>query len=300
MRRLRFGPYTVETSNEDKMLFPDSGLTKGDLIDYYRRIADTMLPHLADRTLSLQRFPDGLGSGGFYQKQAGDYFPDWIERVKVKKEGGQNTQVVIANAATLVYLANQAMITPHVWLSRSDRLRYPDRLVFDLDPPTDDFAPVRDAAEAMLSLLDDLGLPTFVQTTGSRGVHLVVPLDRSEDFDTVREFAKQAADRVADESSDRFTTAIRKEKRSGKLFIDVNRNAYGQTFVAPYAVRAREGAPVATPLRRDELGRANLHARSYTIENIFHRLGNIEDPWKGIKRRAVSLRKARTKLGKTK
>ncbi len=297
MRRLRFGRYTVETSNEEKVLFPESGFTKGDLIEYYRRIADTMLPHLRNRTLSLQRFPDGLGSDGFFQKQAGDYFPDWIERVKIKKEGGENVQVVIANAATLVYLANQAMTTPHVWLSRRDRLHHPDRLVFDLDPPTDDFAQVRDAAEAMLNLLDDLGLPTFIQTTGSRGVHIVVPLDRSEDFDSVREFARRVADQVAGESPDRFTTAIRKEKRSGRLFIDVNRNAYGQTAVAPYAIRARENAPIATPIRRDELDRTDLDARSYTIDNIFHRLGNIQDPWEGINRRAVSLENARKKLG---
>ena len=297
MGKISFGKYTVETSNEDKTFFPDEDLTKGDLIEYYRKIADAILPHLRNRTLSMQRFPDGIQKSGFYQKEAGDYFPDWVKTVKIKKEGGSNTQVVIDKTATLVYLANQAMVTPHVWLSKIDKLDYPDRLVFDLDPPGDGFAPVRKAAKKLVAFLDDeLGLPVFVQTTGSRGLHVVVPLDRSADFDTVRAFAQDAAKVLADRNSDELTVEVRKNRRRGRLFLDTARNAYAQTFVAPYSVRARSGAPVATPLGLEELGDSRLHAQKYTIRNIHRRLARRKDPWAKINRRAVSLKKAEKNL----
>ena len=170
MATLQFGRYTVETSNTDKIFFPGEKITKGDVIEYYHKIADYMLPHLKDRPLAMQRFPDGLGGESFFQKDISDYFPDWIDRTKVRKEDGSVTQVVCNNTATLVYLANQACLTPHVWLSKVDKLDYPDRLVFDLDPPSDDFAPVRDAAQLALELFDELRLSVFVQTTGSKGV----------------------------------------------------------------------------------------------------------------------------------
>ncbi len=297
MAEHKIGKYTIETSNEDKEVFPDAGLTKGNVIDYYEKIAGVMLPYLKDRTVSMQRFPDGIGTKGFYQKKAGGYFPDWIDTVSVKKEGGANTQVVINKAATLVYLANQAMLTPHIWLSRTDKLDHPDRLVFDLDPPDDDFTPVREAAKKVCHFLDDeLGLPVFVQTTGSRGLHVVVPLDRSAGFDSVREFAQDAAKILAGRHPDTLTVEVRKNKRQGRLFLDTARNAYAQTFVAPYALRPRAGAPVATPLELEELKDPKLHARRFTVKNIFRRLGGREDPWKGMNRRAVSLKKARKKL----
>lgn len=296
MTNLSFGRYTVEISNEDKVFFPDAGITKGDVIAYYRKIADTILPHLKDRTLSMQRFPDGITSDGFYQKEAGDYFPDWIKTVKIKKKNGSNNQVVIENAATLVYLANQGMITPHIWLSRIDKPDHPDRLVFDLDPPGDDFGPVRTAAKELVAFLDDLGLPAFVQTTGSTGLHLAVPLDRSENFDSVRDFAQKIASILADRHPDDLTTEVRKQKRRGRVFLDTARNAYGQTFVAPYSLRPRADAPVAAPITFKELDRSSLSPRKYTIRNIFHRLGAVHDPWRNINRRAVSLAKARRAL----
>lgn len=294
---LTFGNYTVELSNEDKVLFPESGMTKGELIDYYEKIADTMLPHLQDRPVTLQRFPDGIDKEGFYQKSISDYFPDWIERETVSKENGKVTHVICNNTATLVYLANQACITPHVWTSRRSKPHHPDLMVFDLDPPSDDFTPVRQAARALHELLGDLDLRSFVKTTGSKGAHVVVPLDKRANFDTVRDIGQRIAKKMAEQDPDEWTTEQRKDKRKGRVFIDTNRNAYGQTAVTPYAVRARENAPVATPLHWDELDDSDLTSTSFTIKSMFRRLGQTDDPWKNIYRHQQSLEKAEKKLG---
>lgn len=293
---LRFGPYTVEVTSRDKVLFPDAGVTKGEMIDYYREVADRMVPYLEERPLVMQRFPDGIDAEGFYQKNAPDHFPDWIETVTVEKEGGTVDHVVCGNAATLVYLANQGVITPHVWLSRIDRLDHPDRMIFDLDPPDDDFGIVREAARELRDLLDELGLAAWPMTTGGRGLHLIVPLDRSEPFDAVRDFAHRVADRLAERHPERFTTATRKDKRRGRLFLDYLRNAYAQTGVPPYAVRPRPGAPVAVPLDWDEVDDPDLRGNSYTIENVLQRIARKDDPWKGLMRHARSLEKPRQRL----
>jgi bifunctional non-homologous end joining protein LigD len=292
------GGHRVELSNQDKVLFPRSGLTKGDLVDYYRRIAEVMLPHLQGRPISMQRFPDGIDGEGFYQKEVPGYFPDWIERadVLVQGEGKRQPQVLVNQAATLVYLANQACITPHTWLSRVGHLDRPDKLIFDLDPPGDDFGAVRGAARALHDLLDEIGLPSRVMTTGSRGVHVVVQLVAQASFDDVRAFAREIADLLAARGPEKWTTEPRKDKRRGRLFLDTMRNAYGQTSVPPYAVRAREDAPVATPLDWDELGDPAIHSRTYTIANIFRRLGQKADPWTAKESRPVGLDEARAKL----
>lgn len=293
---LRFGRYTVEVSKLDKVLFPDAGVTKGDLIDYYREIADRMVPYLRERPVVMQRFPDGIDEEGFYQKDAPGHFPDWIETVTVEKEGGTVDHVVCGNAATLVYLANQGVITPHVWLSRIDAPRRPDRMIFDLDPPDDDFGIVRDAARALRHLLDEVGLEAWPMATGGRGLHLIVPLDRSEEFDPVRDFAHRVADRLAAREPDRFTTETRKNKRRGRLFLDYLRNAYAQTGVPPYAVRPRPGAPVAVPLDWDDLDDPDLKGNAWTVENVFRRVSRKDDPWKGMTRHARSLEKPRERL----
>ena len=294
---MRVGSRELELSRLDKTLFPESGLTKRDLIDYYGRIADTALPHYRDRPLTMQRFPDGIGSDGFFEKSIPDHFPDWIDRVRLEKQDGAVTYVVANEKATLVYLANQACITPHLGLARCSKPRHPDRLIFDLDPSDDDFAKVRSAALALRSLLDDLGLTSFVQTTGSRGLHVLVPLDRSSTFETTREFARAVAARIAGDAPDERTTEQRKSQRGQRVFIDCLRNAYGQTGVAPYAVRALERAPVATPLRWKEVETGILHPQKFTLKNIFRRLGQIRDPWQGIGRSARSLDEARERLG---
>jgi bifunctional non-homologous end joining protein LigD len=294
---LRIGPHIVELAHPDKVLFPGAPpLTKRDLVEYYRRIARTMLPYLAGRPVTMQRFPDGIEAEGFLQKQVSDYFPTWVARVTVPKEGGTVTHVLCQNAATLVYLADQACITPHVWLSRVDKPRHPDRLIFDLDPPDDEFAPVRAAARLVGALLRDLGLTAYLMTTGSRGVHVVAPLDRRADFDLVRAFARDAAALLAHRHPQELTVEARIKNREGRLLLDIARNAYAQTSVAPYAVRAKRGAPVAAPLEWKELEDRALNAHTYHLGNIFLRLERRGDPWKGIARHAHSLAAPRRRL----
>jgi bifunctional non-homologous end joining protein LigD len=286
----------VELSNTTKVLFPQAGLTKGDLIEYYRKIAPVMLPHIEDRPLSLQRYPDGIEAEGFMQKNASDYFPSWVRRARLAKEGGAVDHVVAGDAATLVYLANQAAVTLHTGLSRVDRIDHPDRMVIDFDPSDDDFAKVRSAALAARALLERVGLVPFVQTTGSRGLHVWVPLDRSADFDEVRAFASDVAERLVARAPDELTTAQRKAGRGERVFLDVGRNAYGQTAVAPYSVRARPEASVATPLDWAELDDAGLGPRRYTIANLFRRLGQKPDPWAEIGRHARAAEAAAERL----
>ena len=296
MSKLKFGRYTVETSNEEKLFFPDEEISKGDLIDYYQKIAEKLVPCVKERPLVMKRYPDGIKGESFFQKEIGDYFPDWIERVKVKKKGGTVTHVQCDNAATLVYLANQACIELHPWLSRSDKLHYPDQLIIDLDPSGDDFSQAVFGARVLKELFDELDLKAFLKTTGSRGLHVLVPLDRRANFDKVREFAQDTAKLLAQRHSDKLTIEARKAKRRGRLLIDTARNAYAQTAVAPYAVRAKPGAPVATPLDWDEIGNKKLNSQSYNVRNIFRRLGRKTDPWKDLPRLGRSLKEARRRL----
>lgn len=296
---MRIGRHEVELSNRDKILFPDDAITKGELIDYYREISPIMLPHLRDRALTLHRFPDGIGSGGFYQQNASAYFPDWITLATLGKGPDKTEHAVCNDAASLVYLANQAAIALHVWPVRIDRPDCPDRMIFDLDPADTGFETVRFAALLLFELLSNaLDLRCFVMTTGSRGLHVVVPLDRSSDFDSVRDFARELADRTAARAPDRLTTEQRKNKRRGRLFLDTTRNAYGQTAVAPYSVRARPGAPIATPLEWKEVDDPRLASDRYRLGNIFRRLGRKKDPWRSIKRHAARLETRRKRLAR--
>ena len=287
---------TVKLSNPRKVLFPAAGLTKADLIDYYRRVAPVMLPHLAGRPLSFERYPEGIAAEGFMQKNASDYFPSWIRRVRLAKQDGVVDHVVAEDPAALIYLANQACITFHVWLSRTDRVDHPDRMVLDLDPSDDDFAKVKRAAREARALLEELGLAPFLQVTGSRGLHIWVPLDRSADFDQVRAFASGVAERLVARRPGELTTAQRKAKRGDRVFVDVARNAYAQTAVAPYSVRARAQAPIATPIEWAELEDAKLGPQRYTVRNIFRRLARKRDPWAEIQRHARPVHAAQERL----
>lgn len=292
----RFGPYTVELKNLDKVLYPDAGITKGDVIEYYRWIADLMLPWLHDRVLTLERFPDGIQAEGFIQKNIPDYFPSWFTRRTVEASDGDQDVPVCSNLASLVYVANQGSITQHVWLSRLDRRHHPDQMIFDLDPPGEDFEEVRRAAVDCLEVLDALDLSAGIKTTGSRGLHVTVPLRRQEGFDTVRSFARDCARLLVTRHPDRFTLEQRIDQREGKLYLDIQRNAYGQTVVAPYSLRAREGAPVAMPIARRALDDPALHARVYTLGNIHRYLRQTANPWQDLRRHARSLAPARKKL----
>ena len=286
---------TVRIPNPEKPLFPD-GLTKAELAAYYERIAETMLPHVRGRAVHMQRFPDGIGGEVVQQKQVPDYFPDFVRRATVpRKGGGEVVHAVIENPETLVYLAGQACITPHVWLSRVARLDCPDMVVFDLDPPGRDLAPVRRAARTIRDVLQDAGLAAFVKTTGSRGLHVVSPLKPEAGFDQVRAFARDVAALVADRDPAAYTTEQRKEKRRGRLYLDTARNGYAQTAVAPYAVRGLPGAPVAVPLEWTEVGR--VEPQDFTVRNVFRRLGRRRDPWAAMADAARPLGDARARLG---
>lgn len=295
---LRIGRYTIPATHLDHVLFPEDGISEGDLLDYYRRIAPIMLPHVKDRPVMMHRFPGGIAKPGFYQKDIGSSFPDWVDRVTVKKVGGTVTHLLINKSATLAYLADAACITPHVWLSRKDKLSHPDRLIFDLDHESGDFEKIRFAAGKLRGALVSLRLTPFLMTTGSRGLHVVIPLDRRLPFDPVRAFARQLAERLAREFPLMLTVEARKTKRRGRVLIDTQRNGYAQTSVPPYAVRARAGAPVAAPLNWSELNRPNLRSNLYTIRSISQRLGRLGDPWREIDRRPYSLTAASRRLAK--
>lgn len=288
----------VEIKNQNKPFFPRQDVTKGDLIDYYGKIADYMLPYLKNRPLTLSRFPDGIDEEGFYQKEVPDYFPEWIKTTEVeKREGGSIRQVVCNDKPTLVYLVNQGTTSFHPWLSTTSGLNKPDRLVFDLDPPQGNFDLVIKGAKTLRRCLEEeLGLSAFVLATGSEGMHVITPIKPDKTFKEVRQFAKKIADFVTRDQPDSFTTEVRKNKRNDRLYIDYMRNAYGQTSIAPYSIRALEGAPVATPLEWDELNKNDLSSDSYHIKNIFRRLSQREDPWNQFHNQAKDIDESRRRL----
>ena len=294
---LQIGDREVEISRPEKILFPEDGITKRELADYYRRIAPWMLPHLRDRSLAMECYPDGIDRPSFFRKNAPSHFPGWIRTVTIaKKSGGAVRHVVCNDVARLVYLANQACITPHIWFSRIDKLACPDQMMFDLDPSGDTFGPVKTTAQSLKRLLDRLGLPAYLKTTGSRGLHVAVPLRRSEGFDSVRAFARELAKIVVSQEPAQRTLDQRKSRRRGRVFVDVNRNAYAQLVVPAYAVRARRGAPVSLPLDWEELEREDLRPDGVTIRTVFDRLQKVGDPWADFWQRRAALDRARQKL----
>jgi len=295
---IKIGDISFELSNEDKIYFPKAKITKGELLEYYQRIAPTMFPYIKDHLITMQRFPDGINEEGFYQKDAPDYFPSWIKTKKIsKKEGGSVDYVVINNQATIVYLVNQGCITIHSMLSKVNKIKYPDKMIFDLDPSGKaTYSDVIWTAKEIKKILDKLQVKTFVMTTGSRGAHVVVPLKPELTFDKVRAFARDVAKFLVKKYPEKLTLEMSKSKRGNKIFIDILRNAFGATGVAPYSVRAREGAPVATPLEWDELLQKKYGSQKFTIKNIFRRLAQKNDPWQDFFKSAQSLKKAQKKL----
>ena len=285
----------VQISRPDKVLIPP-GATKADLAGYYETVAPAMLPLIARRPLNFERFPDGIEGHRIFQQHAARHFPEWIGRAEVAAKDGKVEHVVARDAATLVYLAGQACITFHAWLSRSDRLERPDRLIVDLDPSGEDPEEVRRAALIIGALLRELRLEPWAMTTGSRGYHVVVPLQRRLEFGPVREFARKLAELAVAREPKLFTIEQRKAKRGGKILIDVMRNAYAHTSVAPYSVRPRPRAPVATPLFWEELEDAATGPRRWTLESVPRRLQREGDPWAQIGGAATSLTRARRLL----
>jgi bifunctional non-homologous end joining protein LigD len=275
----------VVVSHPERVVFPDIGLTKGEVVDFYVRIADWIVPHLRGRPLTMQIFPKGVGEPGTYIKERRKHFPDWVPGVVVptsaatsRKRGGEGIEMpVIDSGDALAYLANQGMVTPHVWLTRAEDPSHPDRLVFDLDPSTEDLGIVRDTALELRELLGAHGLVPYVKATGSRGLHVTVPLDRTAPIEAVRAFAEAVAADLADRHPDTLTTAFSKAERGTRLFLDVMRNGRSQTEVAAYGLRGLPGAPVAAPLEWSEV--RTFQPRKWTVANIFRRLAAREDPW---------------------
>jgi bifunctional non-homologous end joining protein LigD len=288
-------PATVELSHLDKVLFPKQQITKGELVEYYRSVAGRMLPQVHDRPLALVRYPNGIDAGSFFQQSAPPHTPSWIKRVTVPKENGEITHVLCQDEPTLRYLANQAAVTLHCWLARADRPERPDQVLFDLDPP-DGFGEAVHAALALRELLTDLGLPSLVKTTGGRGLHVSVPIARRYVPDELREFARGVCAVLASREPDRFTDEVRKNKRRGRLFLDISRNAYAQLIVAPYTVRANAEAHVATPLAWSELEDDELRPGRFTLRTMDRRLAE-PDPWRDPPTPASSLTAARRRIG---
>jgi bifunctional non-homologous end joining protein LigD len=272
----------VKLSNPDKVLFPQDGITKAELAEHYARVAALMVPHCKDRPMNLWRWNRGIDHDVVVQQSLPKGAPDWVKRCEVpRRKGGEIVHGMINDADTLRWLAQQNCITPHVWNARCDKRDSPDRIVFDLDPTGEDFAQVREGALAVAELLREYDLVPYAKVSGSRGIHIIAPLKRTRSADEIRAGSQVLADRVAAEHPDTLTTEWRKEKRGGRILVDVARNTYGQTIVAPYAVRALAGAPVAVPVTWDEVADPALHPRGFKLREIEERIA-AGDPWAGI------------------
>ena len=294
---LQVGGRTVQVSSVAKPFFPDAGLVKGDLLAYYRDVAEVMLPYLRGRPLNLQRFPNGVNGKGFWQQGASEHFPDWIRTVTVERRGRGGTvdHVVCDDAATIVYLANLSTVTFHAWTSTVEHLAQPDLVIIDLDPdPDQGLEVVRAAARSVKAACEEVGLASFIQTSGSRGYHVVMPLQPGPDVEVVRDFAAELALLVAARDPDRLSVEWRKAKRDGRLLLDTARMGYAQTLVAPYSVRPKPEAPVATPIEWSELGR--VEPRSYTVANLRRRQARKTDPWAGMADHAAVFDPVRSRL----
>jgi bifunctional non-homologous end joining protein LigD len=287
------GAHQIEIGNPDKLMFPGDGITKRDVARYYARVADVMVPHLDGRPLAMERYPDGIDGERFFQKQVPDHFPEWIPRVELERErGGTVTHVVADDAAVLVYLADQACLALHRLLTHVDNPAVPVEVVFDLDPPADDPALVRRVARGLREVLDEMGIVSFVKSSGSKGLHVHVPLDGTDSFEEARAFAHDVARRVAARDPDHVTVEQRKDRRGDRLFLDWLRNSYGQHAISPFSLRALPGAPVAAPLDWDEALARDFSPRRYTMRNVFRRLARKADPWADMPRHRQSLASA--------
>jgi bifunctional non-homologous end joining protein LigD len=280
----------VKLTHPDRLLWPADGLSKRDLFDYFGAIAPVMLPHVRDRPVSMQRFRGSVEEGGFFQKDLPRGAPSWLKTVEVAKRNGSVRHVLANDRETLLWLAQQGCVTPHVFPRRADRLDRPDRLVIDLDPSTDDFAAVRRAALATGEALRRHGLEPFAMVTGSRGIHVVVPLRRTRDVHDVLAWSRAFAQELADADAGVLTTEFRKNKRDDRIYVDVARNGAAQTVVPPYAPRPRPHAPVATPLRWEELEDRGLRPDAWTLRTVLDRLDALGgDPWADIGAAAKAL-----------
>jgi bifunctional non-homologous end joining protein LigD len=283
-------------THPDKVLFPGDGITKGELAAYYEGVAPIILPHLRGRPITMERYPGGIGRPGFLQKDVSRGFPGWLQRIEVPKKGGTVHHPLANDTRSLLWLANQNNITPHIWTSRLPHLDRPDLCVFDLDPARDEPDVLRAGALALRDLLEALGLPSWVKTSGSKGFHIVVPLDGRLGFSEVGRFADGVGRLLVAGDPLHLTREFSKADRGGRILVDTGRNARGATFAAVYAVRARPGAPVSAPCTWEEIERGDVSPRSFTLRTMRARLTEVGDLWHGLRRRGRSLKRATERL----
>ena len=278
-------------THPEKLMFPADGITKGELAAYYENIAPYILPHLFGRPITMERYHRGIGSKGFFQKDVTKGFPIWLERVEVPKKGGTVHHPVANDINALLWLANQNAVTLHVWTSRLPDLFHPDICVFDLDPSIEDPAEVRAAALALRDLLAELGLRSWVKTSGSKGFHIALPLDGKADFGEVEAFAHKVAKLLVSRDPSRLTQEFSKADRGGRILVDTGRNGYSATFAAVYAVRAKPGAPVSAPCTWEEMERSEITPRSFKLRTMAARIAAVGDLWADIKAYPQSIRR---------
>jgi bifunctional non-homologous end joining protein LigD len=283
-------------THPEKVLFPDDGITKGELAAYYEAIAPVMLPHIRSRPVTMERYPAGIAKKGFMQKDVSKGFPEWLERVEVPKKGGTVHHPIVRDTRSLLWLANQNSITPHVWTSRAPNLYNPDICVFDLDPSVDDQDMLRAAALGLRSLLDELDLPAWVKTSGSKGFHIVVPLDGKADMGEVARFAHGVGTLLVKRDPQNLTQEFSKADRGRRILVDTGRNGYSATFAATYAVRPKPGAPVSAPCTWEELARGKVGPQTFTLRTMARRIADVGDLWSDMLRRKRSLGRLMEKL----
>lgn len=286
-------------THPEKVMFPDEGITKGELASYYEMIAPVMLPHLRRRPVTMERFHGGISAPGFFQKDVSKGFPEWLERVEVPKHGGTVHHPIVTDKEGLLWLANQNSITIHVWPSRAPNLYQPDICIFDLDPAKEDEVErLRAAALGVRDLLGELGLPSWIKTSGSKGFHIAVPLDGKSDFGVVARFSHVVGKIMVQRDPDNLTQEFSKADRGGRILVDTGRNGYSATFAAAYTVRARAGAPVSAPCTWEELERGDIGPRSLTLRGMEQRIAGVGDLWADMLRRKRSLQKPIERLRK--
>jgi bifunctional non-homologous end joining protein LigD len=276
-------------THPDKVLFPDDGITKGELAAYYEMVAPLMLPHISGRPVTMERYPSGIGHKGFFHKDVSKGFPEWLERVEVPKKDGVVHHPIVNDVRSLLWITNQNCITPHVWISRVPNLYYPDVCVFDLDPSTDDAARLREAALALRDLLAELTMKTWVKTSGSKGLHILVPLDGKTNMGDVARFAHAVGTALVARHPDRLTQEFSKADRNSRIYVDTGRNGYSATFAAAYAVRAKPGAPVSAPCWWEEVERGEASPRTFTVRTMAARVKAVGDPWADLRKTRYSV-----------
>src|SRR6185295_16486463 len=274
------GKRQIELSNLNKVLYPDDGITKAQLIEYYFKVAPTILAHVKGRALSLVRFPDGIEGESFFQKNRPDWAPDWLDHAKLGKE--EKDYVIATEPASLVWLANLACIELHQMHSRAPHFDKPDYIAYDFDPPEGfKFPQVAGLALEFKEHLESFGYHPFVKTTGRKGLHVLTPIEPKWSFSEAFEAAKAVAQPFVDSHPSSLTLQIKKDYRKGKVLLDIYRNRQSQTIVAAYSVRGLPGAPVSTPLHWEELDSIES-PKAFDLHSVPQRVTQNGDPWEAL------------------